>query len=211
MAKQARAHATRESIIQAAGVVFSGKTYAQATLGDVLSEAGVTQGALYFHFDSKKALALEVIGRQHHLFLDAAKALLDANTRGLPAMIVLSKELAKQITTNPLVRGGLRLSTESADVFAETASKPYEDWIETCEELIRRAVAEGDIAAMQDPGRLASFVIASFTGVQALSQARTQWADLVDRLEEMWGFILGGISSAGKRAETPDISNLLRG
>ena len=210
MAKQARAHATRELIVQAAGVVFAEKAYAQATLGDVLREAGVTQGALYFHFESKKALALEVIERQHHLFIDTGNDLLGKKMQGLPAMIILSRDLAMQITTNPLVRAGLRLSTESADLFVESARRPYEDWIDTCEALIERAVAEGDVSSAHEPGRLAAYVIASFTGVQSLSQARTQWEDIFDRLEEMWYFLLAGISPVDGGTNVPDISLLLR-
>jgi AcrR family transcriptional regulator len=210
MAKQARAQATREVLIQAAAVVFSQQTYAQATLGDVLREAGVTQGALYFHFDSKQALGQEVIDRQHQLFLDAAETLLRRPIRGLPAMVILSRELAGHITSNALVRAGLRLSTESADVFAETARQPYEDWIETCEALVKRAVVDGDVPNGRDPARVATFVIATFSGVQSLSQARTQWADILDRLEEMWGFLLEGIVSEGHPAEALDIKALLR-
>ena len=210
MAKQARAHATRESIVQAAAVVFSNQTYAQATLGEVLREAGVTQGALYFHFDSKQALAQEVIDRQHQLFLEAGKRLLDMPARGIPAMIALSRELASQITTSALVRAGLRLSTESVDVFAETAKQPYEDWIAICELFVRRAMVEGDISSQHDASRVATFVIATFSGVQALSQARTHWADISDRLEEMWEFLLNGVRSQSAEADRPDIRALLR-
>ena len=210
MAKQARAHATRESIVQAAAIVFSDQTYAQATLGEVLREAGVTQGALYFHFDSKHALAQEIIDRQHQLFLEAGKGLLDKPARGIPSMIALSRELASQITTSALVRAGLRLSTESADEFAQTAKQPYEDWIATCEIFVRRAVLEGDISPGREPSQIATFVIATFSGVQALSQARTQWADVLDRLEEMWEFLLAGIGFQPVETNRPDIKALLR-
>jgi TetR/AcrR family transcriptional repressor of uid operon len=210
MAQQARAYATRELIVQAAGRVFAGRNYAKATLGDVISEARVTQGALYFHFDSKKAIAEEVIARQHQLFMEAGESLLDKDVQGVPGMIMLSRDLAQHITSNPLVQAGLRLSTESADVFVDTASGPYEDWIRTCEVLIRRAVSDGDISGEHDPARLAGYVIASFTGVQSLSLARTGWADLLDRLEEMWGFVLGGIASSPERAAAWEIGSLLR-
>jgi len=196
--------------VQAAALIFSQQTYAQATLGEVLLEAGVTQGALYFHFDSKQALAQEVINRQHQLFLEAGQSLLNEPARGIPAMIILSRELAAQITTSALVRAGLRLSTESADVFAETAKEPYEDWIATCEIFVRRAVLEGDISSGHEPSRIATFVIATFTGVQALSQARTQWSDIWDRLEEMWEFLLGGIGSSSLEFDRSAIRALLR-
>lgn len=210
MAKQARAQNTRETIVHAAAAVFSKQTYAQATLGDVLREAGVTQGALYFHFDSKQALGQEIIDRQHQVFLEAGAELLSRPLRGLPAMITLSRELAVQITTSALVRAGLRLSTESAEVFAETAKQPYEDWIETCDALVRRAMLEGDVPSTHDSARIATFVIATFSGVQSLSQARTQWDDILDRLEEMWRYLLGGIATQENVTEGPDIRALLR-
>jgi hypothetical protein len=103
------------------------------------------------------------------------------------------------------------LSTESTNVFVETASEPYEDWIRTCESLIRRAIDEADITPAHDPERIAAYVIATFTGVQSLSQARTQWADILDRLEDMWGFLLEGIASPNENARHPEIHSLLHG
>lgn len=209
MAKQARALATRELIVHAAGVVFARQNYARATLGDVIAEAHVTQGALYFHFESKKAVALEVIARQHELFMDVGRSLLEREMSGVAAMVTLSRELAQRITTDPVVQAGLRLSTESADTFVDTASGPYEDWIAAAEVFIRRAMRDGDIAPTHDPARLAAYVIATFTGVQSLSQARTGWADILDRLEEMWTFLLAGVATSADRASVWDIHSLL--
>jgi AcrR family transcriptional regulator len=205
-----QAEATREQIVRAAGVVFSGKDYERVTIGDVLAEADVSRDALDAHFASKKDVALEVIARQHQLFIDTGRSLLAEDVRGVPAMIMLSRELALHITTDPLVRAGLRLSTESADVFVETASGPYDDWIRTCEVFIRRAAHEGDITTDYDPERLAAFVIATFTGVQSLSLARTQWADLLDRLEEMWRFLLAGVARPHGETGALDIRGILR-
>lgn len=192
MARQVRAQITREAIIRGAGTVFANVSYSTATLADVIREAGVTQGALYFHFDSKQELALEVIKRQHETSLGAGEELLGKNFPGVEAMIMLSTELARQITTDPVVRGGLRLSTESAEMFPSFASRPYLDWINACEMFLNRALGEGDIV----PGNtavIARFIISSFTGVQVVSQALSQWEDIHERLAEMWALILPAI------------------
>ena len=209
MAQQARALATRELIIHAASDVFATRSYAQATLGDVRRVSGVTQGALYFHFDSKNALAVEIIERQHELFQAAGTALVEEDFRGLEAMIVLSRRLASLITTDAIVRAGLRLTTESADQFVEPARRPYEDWIATAEVLVARAISDGDIPGDEDSAAIAAFVIAAFTGVQSLSQARAGWDDLLPRLIEMWGFILRGIGVSHARSDELDIASLL--
>jgi len=47
---------TRASLLRAALAVFSTKGYAAATLEDVAAKAGVTRGAIYWHFGSKAEL-----------------------------------------------------------------------------------------------------------------------------------------------------------
>lgn len=52
--RQVRAEVTRESVLQGAATIFVRDGYADANLGDIIEEAGVTKGALYFHFGSRK-------------------------------------------------------------------------------------------------------------------------------------------------------------
>lgn len=210
MAKQARAQITRESILRAAGVVFSTSTYSAATLADVIKEAGVTQGALYFHFDSKQELAVEVVKRQHEISLSAGTRLLERGTPGIESMVMLSSELARQIMTDPIVRGGLRLSTESPELFPEFASRPYLDWIAACEKFLHRAIGEGHVSSTVDTSALARFIISSFTGVQVVSQALTEWEDILDRLEEMWEFVLLAAVLPERKLEVKDLPRLVR-
>ncbi len=51
---------TREAIIDAAVRVFSAKGVSRTTLTDIADEAGVTRGAIYWHFKNKEDL-LEVL------------------------------------------------------------------------------------------------------------------------------------------------------
>lgn len=210
MARQARAELTREALVRSAGFVFSRKTYASATLTDVITSAGVTQGALYFHFESKHALALEVIRRQHETSIAAGHRFLSNGVRGLEGMVRLSSELARQITSDAIVQGGLRLSTESADVFGEQASQPYTDWISAAEGFLRQAVEDGEVPATSDTNAMARFVISAFTGVQVVSQATTGWSDLRERLEEMWALVLPAIAGPERTSGLDRLPPLVR-
>lgn len=58
--KEEAAH-TRDTILHSALAVFSTKGYAATTLEDVAAKAGVTRGAIYWHFGSKAALFNELI------------------------------------------------------------------------------------------------------------------------------------------------------
>lgn len=57
------AEQTREDIFRAGIKVFASKGYAAATLTDVAKEAGVTRGAIYWHFKSKADFFVETTKR----------------------------------------------------------------------------------------------------------------------------------------------------
>ncbi len=65
MAKRTRAEAaaTRESLLDAAERVFRAKGVARTTLADVAKAAGVTRGAVYWHFRDKADLFDAMCGR----------------------------------------------------------------------------------------------------------------------------------------------------
>ena len=65
MVKQARAQITRDAIILGAAKAFDRFGYGMASIADIASEASVTKGALYFHFQSKDEIAHAVIHQQH--------------------------------------------------------------------------------------------------------------------------------------------------
>lgn len=50
------AEATRQDVLRSALQVFSEKGYAAATLKDIADRAGVTRGAVYWHFENKADL-----------------------------------------------------------------------------------------------------------------------------------------------------------
>jgi TetR/AcrR family transcriptional repressor of nem operon len=54
---------TREAIVEAAGRVFRRAGYDGAGVGEIMSEAGLTHGGFYAHFDSKEDLFTEVVRR----------------------------------------------------------------------------------------------------------------------------------------------------
>lgn len=210
MTRQARAIATREAIVQGAGIVFGEVSYATATLQDVIAHAGVTQGALYFHFDSKLDLAGEVIRQQHELSMRAAGRFADEDLPRLDALILLSGELARQIRREPIVQGGLRLTTESGQLFPDHSRGPYLDWIESTEHFLRGAAVEGRLRADLDIRAMARYVISAFTGVQVVSRSLTGWADFVDRLEEMWQLQLPLILDDPLQGEVARLAKLVR-
>ncbi|ANH06309.1 MULTISPECIES: TetR/AcrR family transcriptional regulator [Shinella] len=74
-----RTEATRLALIEAARRLFVDRGYADTATPDIVAEAGVTRGALYHHFEDKKALFRATLERE------AAAVAAHIDTVSLPA------------------------------------------------------------------------------------------------------------------------------
>lgn len=184
--RQERAVRTREAIIQAASVIFDRLGYEVASITDILQEAGLTKGALYFHFPSKEALARAVMASQvdlvqvpeHHLRVQSA--------------IGLTLDVAAKLQTDPVMRAGIRLTIEQGS-WQSASIEPYLAWIEITHQLFEEAGARGELKADVDPREAATLVVGSFTGIQLLSQVMTERKDLPQRIGTFWDLVLPGM------------------
>ena len=193
---QERAMLTREKVIAGAADVFYRLGFGGATLADIIAAAGVTKGALYFHFPSKDDVAFAVIDAEHEIATAAAARILESPSGPLESMLRLCADLAERLTTDPIVRAGIRLTTETS-TFDRSVTRPYEDWLATFETLARAATAAGELRADTDAEKLAHFIIPAFTGVQMVSDVFTERADLRQRVREMWEILLPGLVPSG--------------
>ncbi|KGJ79764.1 hypothetical protein GY21_03660 [Cryobacterium roopkundense] len=209
MAQQERAIETRAAIIRGAAAAFQERGYGSTSLAQVSAAAGVTKGALYFHFDSKEALAIAIIEAQHEASAAIGRTLLDENVPGLRAILIMSLELARQLHQDPIVSAGVRLTIEAAN-FETPVAGPYLDWMAACEEYLRRGIAEGDISPSIDVCAMGHFIISAFTGVQVVSDVLTGRDDIEDRLIEMWAVIMPSLVPADRWDELKDLPTRIR-
>ena len=200
MAQQQRAIGTRAAIIRGAAEAFREHGYGSTTLAGLEAAAGVTKGALYFHFASKEALALAVIETQHESSIALGAEYLGSTRPGLDAAIRMTFAMAKTLRDDPVVSAGIRLTLEASN-FSVPVAAPYIDWIDMCGRLLRRAIDEGDAAAELNVDAAAHFISPAFTGVQTVSEVLTGRDDLYQRVEEMWTLLLPGLLSAALPAE----------
>ena len=104
-----KADSTRQQILRAAAHRFSQQPYHQVGLDDVLAEAELTKGAMYFHFRSKHALALAIIEDQTTQSGEAVADLLTRKLSGLETLIDFSYQLAVRDISDDIARAGLNL------------------------------------------------------------------------------------------------------
>ena len=83
-----RTEATRLALIEAARRLFVEKGYAETATPDIVAEAGVTRGALYHHFEDKRALFRATLEREAEAV--AAQIETVSNASGTPREALLS-------------------------------------------------------------------------------------------------------------------------
>ncbi|MFF5257121.1 ScbR family autoregulator-binding transcription factor [Streptomyces leeuwenhoekii] len=185
--KQERAVQTRESLLRAAAEVFDEFGYSGASINRILKRAGLTAGALYFHFDSKEDLARAVMNSQPETIVPWL------DSRGLQRLVDLTLNWARRLQVDPLLRAGVRLTNEQTSFGLQDAS-PYEQWVEIMAECLRDAHERGELQAGVEPGEVAAFVVEACTGMQMFSAVVSGRKDLMERVTRMWRLLLPGIA-----------------
>jgi AcrR family transcriptional regulator len=190
--QQQRAQATRERLIEGAARAFYKLGYGTATTADIVAESGTTRGALYFHFPSKEDLARAVIAKEHELAITAGSRIMELHRPAFETMLLMCIDLAERLTTDPVVKAGIRLTTENTN-FDPPLRAPYEDWLRAFADMAALAVTEGDFRDDVDPEVFARFLIPSYTGIQLVSDLFTAREDLLPRIRDLWTFVMPAV------------------
>ncbi|THA36622.1 TetR/AcrR family transcriptional regulator [Streptomyces sp. A1277] len=179
---------TREQLLQAAAEVFDEYGYAGAGINKILQRAGLTAGALYFHFKNKQELALEVMHAQRTAIEPHVSA------TGLQRLVDITLIWSHSLQADPVLRAGVRLTSEQA-TFGLRDATPYAVWagsFVTCLEAARDA---GELRRHVRIEELAEFVVGACTGMQEYAQVVCGRADLPRRTVNMWQVLLPGIAT----------------
>ncbi|MFE2876867.1 ScbR family autoregulator-binding transcription factor [Streptomyces roseus] len=187
MAEQVRAIRTRQAILSAAAKVFEEYGYQAATISQILTEAGVTKGALYFHFQSKDDLAQGVLGEQDQRILVPSRA---SKVQEIVDMVMLH---AYRLQTDPMVRAGVRLTMDQLAQGLDR-SGPFVRWAEVVTATLRKAQEQGELLPHVVPEETADVIVGTFAGIQSMSQAICDYRDLAARTSALVRHLLPSIA-----------------
>ncbi|MFG2313274.1 ScbR family autoregulator-binding transcription factor [Streptomyces sp. NPDC048566] len=175
MAKQDRAIRTRHSILVAAASVFEERGYQAATITDILTTAGVTKGALYFHFQSKEDLAYGVMAAQgRHMGTVPSRV---CKTQEVIDTVLLQ---TYRLQKDPMVRAGVRLAMDQQATELDRGTS-FQDWSTGITKLLQQAQQQGELLPHITPSDTADLLVGAYAGIQAMSQALTNYTDLDHR------------------------------
>ncbi|WP_411078895.1 ScbR family autoregulator-binding transcription factor [Streptomyces sp. cmx-18-6] len=185
--RQVRAIRTREVLLRAAAEVFDEAGYAGASINRILERAGLTAGAVYFHFKSKEGLARAVILEQ------AVDLRFPQGRTDLQQLLDMTGYLAVEMQHNTLLRAGVRLAVEQ-EVAGLEEYAIYEWWAERFREELLVARDGGELLPGVDEAAFAQLLVAAYTGTQIMSQVSTNRADLPARIAGMWRCLLPALA-----------------
>lgn len=196
MATQARALQTRRAIVRAAADAFVKHGFSGASLSEIAQQAGVTKGALYFHFPSKAALASAMILTQNEA--NAAMEEYASTYQGayLDLLVSMTRGLATRMLEDPTLRAAMRLAVEQGETEDATLAGTYKTWERLVGDVAATAKERGELAEHVDPARLARFLVGAFTGLQTVSLVSSGLGDLEERVEDMWVLLRPALAAA---------------
>lgn len=195
MVKQERAARTRRALIQAAAETFAGEGYVLASLPVISERAGVSKGALHFHFASKDALARAVEEEAAR----AVQGIIDSAQRrpGLTRLELLAdvmRRLMARIASDAVVRAGFQMDGDVTRKGSRASSRRWQTWVG---EVLRQAERDGELAEGVSSRAMTTTVVAVTVGLRVLAASDGTWrsadqADQADQVDQVWSVLLSG-------------------
>ncbi|THA33061.1 ScbR family autoregulator-binding transcription factor [Streptomyces sp. A1547] len=201
MVKQERAARTRETLIRSAAQIFDREGFPVASLTGISSLAGVSSGALHFHFASKAALADAVEAAALSRLLAVTDPGPPSGAGRVQLLVDVTHGLAAALRTDVVLRAGFELSGEPSRVSRSDLRDHWRRWVEA---TLEQADTEGELhpeVAAQD---VVTAVVAATVGFEVLGARDAAWLS-ASTVTRFWRLLLPTLVPApllaGLRAE----------
>ncbi len=165
---------TRGLLLQAAFREMHRSGFRSADLDAILAAAGVTKGALYYHFDDKEALGYAVVdeviaGDLRRKWVQSLRNAKD------PIDVLLRIFQSESVKKQDVQRGCplLNLSQEMSGLdegFRRRTARLFKDWHDAVAEALREGQKRGLVRSDINPNETATFLIATYEGYVVLGK-----------------------------------------
>jgi TetR/AcrR family transcriptional regulator, transcriptional repressor for nem operon len=165
---------TRERLLQAASREIYRLGFQSASLDTILAVAGVTKGALYYHFDSKEALGYAVVDEV--IAADVRDKWVHPLQNGKDPIDALIRAV-QAIPVRPVdVRGGCQLNNLAQEMspldagFRRRLATIFHAWREAVASVLREGQTHGRVRRDVEPADAAGLLIAMVEGYASLAK-----------------------------------------
>jgi len=154
--QQERSENTRQTLLEAFRTAFLKRGFDRTTTQQVLSETGLSKGALYHHFRSKTEIAEAIYEEESRRAIEQAINVAERHTTPLDrlrAACIAWTEAARAPATSKILFeiGPAAIGTRRAKKIEDAISLPY------IENLLQEAINAGDIQ-LQNPALFAAML-----------------------------------------------------
>jgi AcrR family transcriptional regulator len=188
--KQERAVRTRGQVLDAAAQAFAAKGFPAVTMLDIAELAGMTKGAVYFHYSNKEALAVAVAEEFYERLPVIADSVRDRALPPLESVAELLTRTAIAFRDETMIQAGARLQIERS-LIDVSLPVPYVTFGDLVASWLQEARDAGDLAPGTDPDAVARVLISAFFGAQHMSWVLSDRADVAERVDEILAVVLG--------------------
>ncbi|MGC4984711.1 ScbR family autoregulator-binding transcription factor [Streptomyces sp. DT193] len=193
MVKQERAARTRQALVQAAAEVFAQDSFALASLNSISKKAGVSNGALHFHFESKQALARAVEDEAAVVVRTIAGPAPADGPNPLQRLIDATHALMGRLDRDVVVRAGFELGNDlPRRDGAVDLRGVWQGWVE---EVLRDAEREGVLAEGVSAADASVAVVAATVGFELLGADDRTWMSPAT-IMQFWDLLLPRLAAA---------------
>ncbi|PWI45994.1 TetR/AcrR family transcriptional regulator [Streptomyces sp. ICBB 8177] len=203
---QVRAARTRQALIHAAAELIDDRGMKGTGLLDISRSAGVSKGALYFHFASKDDLIAAVRQEARGSVMALADECLDGRTSTLAGAALFTTAMSRHMREDPVLRAGLRLEAEGAVGDRLGGDSLRQGWLTALRE---RLAADAEAGRLRDDAcarSTANLLAAVTVGLEALGREDESWWD-PDVTTGIWELLLR-LAGPGEAAED-DMAEIL--
>ncbi|WP_176710379.1 TetR/AcrR family transcriptional regulator [Streptomyces sp. Wb2n-11] len=185
---------TRQVLIRAAAQEFDLRGYDGTSLSRISSVAGMSLGAITFHFPTKTHLADAVQQEGRAVTLAALERLAAEPVAPLRMVIDLTLELTRLMEQEPSVRSAIRLGRERPGTEAWSDA-----WLPMVRGLLDRAYEDGQLRTDALPADVTTLVEHLTSGAEAYLRGRMgsdpAFESAVAQLKRVWHLALVGVSA----------------
>lgn len=190
---ETRAELTRQKILDAAAAEFAKRSFSEVSLDDIISEIGVSKGALYFHFGSKHSLALAIIEHHSAAVRAGTMELLTRGRSGLETLIEITFMVAALDSGDDYARAATHL-VPAVSQLGRVAVGSVDEWTKGSVTVLENAIADGDVRGDCDPDDLAHVLVSHYVGVRNTCDL-DDVPEFMTRVKNSWRTTLPGFAN----------------
>lgn len=192
---------TRNKLLEAGLNVFSRKGFSATTLVDIAAEAGVTRGAVYWHFKDKEELYWELNQKYNMLFFGKINDFLHQDMNAIEKLQVIINYLFTMLEESPefrMIEEINHIKSECLEscksLHGDFKNQKDQKWM-TVKNIIDQGIAEGIIRRDIDSESITSAIVGYVFGLEVLWLHDPQAFSIKGRCEDLIKVLLKGVTA----------------